>query len=392
MSDFKAINILNIEDCPFQRAAYTTMLNELGYSNITEAGDGKEAISLIKENQFDIILTDINMPNINGIELLSFLKDHNHNSHVIVTTAMDQPMIDLIQSMSSHVAFGLFEVLPKPCTKAMLNALIEKTHNFEYKNQHRDIIKKIITKDDFKQALAQGNVINYYQPQVSLDNYELLGIEALVRWQHPEYGILTPYEFLHFCEDKEIDMALFETVLRNAMIDYKDNALNCQLSINVSQGCLESEHLIERLLKITDEYDFDKSMLTIELTESDVYVESLQMLANLCNLRYHKIKLSIDDFGTGFSSLQKLANYPFYELKIDRSFVSKCLDNDTTDTVTQMSIALGKRLGLSIVAEGVEDIETLKHLKAIGIDKCQGFYTGRPMPALNIQTFSKSNG
>ncbi len=392
MPDLKTIKILNIEDCPFQRTAYTTMLNELGYSNITEASDGKEAISLIKENHFDIILTDINMPNINGIELLSFLKEHNNNSHVIITTAMDKSMIDLLQSMSSHVSFGLFEVLPKPCTKSMLNALIEKAHNFEHENQHPDIIKKILTKEDFKQALSQGDVINYYQPQVSLDTYELLGIEALVRWNHPEYGILTPYEFLHFCEDKELDMALFETVLRNAVIDYKEKGLNCQLSINISQGCLESEVMIDKLLKITDEHNFDKSMLTIELTESDVYVESLQMLANLCNLRYHNIKLSIDDFGTGFSSLQKLANYPFCELKIDRSFVSKCLENNTTDTVTQMSIALGKRLGLSIVAEGVEDIETLEHLKEIGIDRCQGYYTGKPMPALSIQTFSKRNG
>ncbi|MCG9696096.1 EAL domain-containing protein [Shewanella sp. Isolate11] len=392
MSDTKAINILNIEDCPFQRAAYSTMLNELGYYNITEACDGEEAISFIVENQYDLILTDINMPKINGIELLSFLKQHNNSSNLIITTSMDKPMIELIKSMSAHLSFGLFEVLPKPCSKSILKELIDKLHRCQCINIKRDNKCKIISANDFKSALTQGDIINYYQPQVSLDDGELLGVEALVRWNHPVYGILSPYEFLHFCQDEDVDITLFETVLRNAIIDCKSHKIECQLSVNISQRCLESDSLIDTIIDITNQYDFDKSMLTIELTESDAYIESLQMLTNLCNLRYHKIKLSIDDFGTGFSSLQKLISYPFCELKIDRSFVSTCLENNTTDTVTQMSIALGKRLGLSIVAEGVENRETLEHLKEIGIDKCQGFYTGRPMPALNIQTFAGRNG
>ncbi|QYK00397.1 EAL domain-containing response regulator [Shewanella psychrotolerans] len=378
---------LNVEDNIFQRKALTIMLNELGYYDVTEACDGDEAKTLIENFNYDFIITDIKMPKTNGIELLSFLKEINCKSNVIIMTSMNNEVIELVEAMSYHLCFNSFEVTPKPCDKVTIDNLINKSINAYDKNKIMTKQRVTLTSSEFESALKSGQIINYYQPQVSVDNYELQGIEALVRWQHPSYGLLLPSDFMHFCTDKDIDILLFETVLNNAINDTVENNLKCQLSINISQKCLESEQLIKKLLDITNRYDFDTSTLTLELTESEAYSETLQMLTNLCNLKCQNIKLSIDDFGTGYSSLQKLVNYPFHELKIDRSFVSTCIENSITDTVTQMSIALGKQLGLTIVAEGVEDLKTLQHLKAYGIDTCQGFYTGKPMSAIDIQQY-----
>ncbi|MCL1066308.1 EAL domain-containing response regulator [Shewanella olleyana] len=385
MYNLNSIKILNIEDDEFQRIAISMILRGLGYKNITEANDGAEAINKLKNEKFDIVITDINMPNTSGIQLISYLNQFHCDIAVIVVTAMEDDILQLIESMSYHQSFSYFDIIKKPFYKSDFERILT---NVMIKGIQAKRHKMNIDIDSFESALANGDIINYYQPQVGKNSDDLQGVEALVRWQHEKYGILSPINFLSFCENNiELDMKLFETVLSNAINDCKKYNITCQVSVNISQKCIEHPALLKVINSIIDRTNFDISLLTLELTESDVYSETLQMLLNLCELKYNKVKLSIDDFGTGYSSLKKLVNYPFSELKIDRSFIFDCANNNTTDTVTKLSIALAHQLGLSVVAEGIEDKETLDHLVSLGIDKYQGFFTGKPMLPAELENF-----
>ncbi|MFD0482718.1 putative bifunctional diguanylate cyclase/phosphodiesterase [Kineococcus sp. GCM10028916] len=222
----------------------------------------------------------------------------------------------------------------------------------------------------------------HYQPQVSLVDDEVVGVEALVRWNHPRLGLLAPGAFLDVLEERGLMPALTVHVARRAVADlagWRAAGHDLRLSINTSSTYLSNPQLLELLDELAE--GTDPSRIVVEVTETSLMNEPERALATCRDITARGFSLSIDDFGTGYSSLAYLANLPATELKIDRAFTSRALVDDRITAIVAGTVDLAHHLGLRVVAEGVEDTGTLELLRGLGIEESQGYLHSRPVPA-----------
>jgi diguanylate cyclase (GGDEF)-like protein len=236
---------------------------------------------------------------------------------------------------------------------------------------------------ELRQALDCEELLLYYQPKVAIDTGELIGVEALVRWQHPTRGLLLPADFIALAEESTLIKRLTTYVLDRALRfcrDWLDQQLRIPIAVNVSARSLCDPAFPDMVADRLTYADVPAELLTIELTEGTVMAYPGLGIGILQKLRSLGVQLSVDDYGTGYSSLAYLKKLPATELKIDREFVSGVTRNFNDATIVQSATELGHNLGLTVVAEGVEDQATLTALKALGVDVAQGFHLGRPMP------------
>jgi diguanylate cyclase (GGDEF)-like protein len=237
---------------------------------------------------------------------------------------------------------------------------------------------------ELRQALDRDELVVHYQPKLAVDGGELLGVEALVRWQHPARGLLAPGEFIDLAEGTTLIHRLTDIVLGHALAltrGWLDRGIELPVAVNVSARSLLDRGFPAKVGSRLSEARVPPSMLCLELTESTIMSDPDGALAILHQLHDLGIRLSVDDFGTGYSSMAYLKDLPVDELKVDRSFVKDMTRNDRNNILVQSAVDLGHNLGLSVVAEGVEDQATLFALRAVGADIVQGYFLGRPMKA-----------
>jgi diguanylate cyclase (GGDEF)-like protein len=237
---------------------------------------------------------------------------------------------------------------------------------------------------ELRLALQEEQLVLHYQPKVDVALGQVTGAEALVRWQHPERGLVPPSEFIPVAEGTGLILPLTMYTLEAAvaqMRDWLDRGHAIQVAVNLSPRCLLEPALPEQVRQLLDRHGVPARLLRLELTESTVMADPQRALTALTELRELGVAISIDDFGTGYSSMSYLKQLPVDELKIDRSFVMDMLAEGHDAVLVRSSIDLGHNLGLAVVAEGVEDEETLNALKLLGCDVVQGYHLARPMPA-----------
>ena len=238
---------------------------------------------------------------------------------------------------------------------------------------------------ELRQGLDCEEFVVYYQPKIAVDTGELVGVEALVRWQHPTRGLLLPGEFIALAEESTLIHRLTTVVIDMALHccrTWLDQGLRLPVAVNVSARSLCDPQFPAMVSDRIASAGVPASLLTIELTEGTALAHPGMALGILQKLRDTGVHLSVDDYGTGYSTMAYLKNLPVTELKIDQAFI-KGVSNDPHDAaIAQSATDLGHNLGLSVVAEGVEDEMTLTTLKSIGIDVAQGYHIGRPMPDL----------
>jgi diguanylate cyclase (GGDEF)-like protein len=237
---------------------------------------------------------------------------------------------------------------------------------------------------ELRQALDRDELVVHYQPKVAVDTGGLLGVEALVRWQHPTRGLLTPGEFIDLAEGTTLIHRLTDVVLSKALAltrRWLDEGIQVPVAVNVSARSLLDQGFPARVTEQLIAAKVPASMLCLELTESTIMSDPDGALAILHRLHDMGVRLSVDDFGTGYSSMAYLKVLPVDELKVDRSFVKDMTSNESDNILVQSAVDLGHNLGLSVVAEGVEDQQTLAAVQAVGADVVQGYYFARPMDA-----------
>jgi diguanylate cyclase (GGDEF)-like protein/PAS domain S-box-containing protein len=237
---------------------------------------------------------------------------------------------------------------------------------------------------ELRRALDHNELILHYQPKVDVSTGALVGVEALVRWQHPKRGLLLPAEFIPVAETTGLIHRLTNRVLDIALAQaraWTQTALTVPVAVNLSARCLHDAGLPTRVVAALARYGLPASMLCLEITESSIMRDPAGALVVLRALAAAGIRLSLDDFGTGYSSMTYLRQLPVTELKVDRSFVSDLAAENADAVLVRSAVDLGHNLGLSVVAEGVEDAPTLSALQDLGCDVAQGFYVARPMPA-----------
>lgn len=246
-------------------------------------------------------------------------------------------------------------------------------------------LQRFSLENGLRQALHQNELFLHYQPQIDLSSNKTIGFEALLRWKNPTLGSVSPVDFIPIAEETGLIIPIGEFVLHTACVQAQQwrerHATDIAISVNLSGRQLSLPDIAERILNIVESTKLPFHLLNIELTESILMGYSEETLNKLEKLHQSGFTISIDDFGTGYSSMSYLKRYPIDTLKIDRSFVSD-LPHDTNDVaITQAIIALGKNLGMKLVAEGVETEAQLDFLKAHGCDMVQGYLLGRPTSA-----------
>jgi diguanylate cyclase (GGDEF)-like protein len=241
---------------------------------------------------------------------------------------------------------------------------------------------------DLRRALeADDQLFLHFQPKVALDDERLIGVEALLRWQHPERGNIPPVEFIELAEGTGIIHSLTERVLRDALAQSRrwvDAGHSIPIAVNLSTRCLLDTNLPDQVKNLLTEYGVPAKLLRLEVTESAVMGDPARAADVLQRLHDLGVGLSIDDFGTGYTSMAYLRRLPVDELKVDRSFVTSMIANEHDAVLVRTAIDLGHNLGLTVVAEGVEEPEHVSALRALDCDIAQGYHYARPMPAADV--------
>jgi diguanylate cyclase (GGDEF)-like protein len=246
---------------------------------------------------------------------------------------------------------------------------------------------------DLREAIAAGSLEVYFQPQLDPWSGEITGVEALLRWQHPVHGFVPPDRFVNLAEQHGLIEKLTLFVLNAALAQarrWRDHGIDLAVSVNLSPQSLRDARLVRTIGALLKRHHLPPESLVLEITENAVMANPEKALANLSALHDAGILLSIDDFGTGYSSLGYLRRLPLHEIKIDRSFVTDLCRNDDDRFIVRTVVDLGRNLGLRIVAEGVEDEQTLNLVATLGCTLVQGYHTGRPMPAAELEAFLQS--
>ncbi|MFO7604554.1 MAG: EAL domain-containing protein, partial [Gammaproteobacteria bacterium] len=253
----------------------------------------------------------------------------------------------------------------------------------------RDIDKKrhLALASDLNHALEDGLLELHYQPKVSMQSGRVIGFEALARWPHPEQGMIAPDEFIPLAERTGLIRALTDWALKSSLCqlhEWRAVGINLPVAVNLSAYNFQDPQLLDKVRDWSARWDLPQGLLELEITESAMMADPVAALVVLSQLRGLGIPLYIDDFGTGYSSLSYLKKLPVTSLKIDKSFVADMLEDAETESIVRSTITLAHDLGLSVVAEGVEDADVWARLQRHGCDSAQGYYMGRPMPAAQV--------
>jgi len=254
-------------------------------------------------------------------------------------------------------------------------------------DQDRHTLQRLQTISDFRHALQSDQIVVHYQPILDLADRRVRGAEGLVRWQHPRLGLLAPGAFIPAVEQTELIGPLTRHVLESAIAQcaaWRRAGGDLCVSVNLSVRNLLDRSLPEDLERMLWTYHLPPSALRLEITESMIMSDPERALATVTRLTDLGVRLSVDDFGTGHSSLANLRRLPIDELKIDRSFVTPMLSEESDLVIVRSTINLAHDLGLRITAEGVEDAATLERLASLGCDHVQGFHLSRPIPAVQF--------
>lgn len=340
---------------------------------------------------------------VGGDEFTILLEDLQDEPEAIIIAERIQKELKVPFTLNGHEVFTTVSIGIAPSTTgydqpddilrdadtAMYRAksMGKARHEVFDKSMHAVAMNLLQLETDLRRALDRQEFFVQYQPIVALDNFNLRGFEALVRWQHPERGLISPMDFIPVAEDTGQIIAIGAWTLREACRQMRRwqrryaSDLPLFISVNLSSKQFEQPDLIEQITEILDETKLDPRSLKLEITES-VVMENIDTATEMLKqLRTLGVQLSIDDFGTGYSSLSYLHRFPIDTLKIDRSFVIRMVDNNENIEIVRTIIMLAQNLGMDVVAEGVETKEQLGLLRKLGCENGQGYFFSRPTHA-----------
>jgi len=288
------------------------------------------------------------------------------------------------------------DVLLRRADVAMYSAKEAQTGYQLYASEHdHNSVRKLSLLSEARRAIAQDELVVYYQPKVHIDGHRVQGAEALVRWQHPEHGLLAPGAFIPAVERTALIGPLTRYVLERSISQcaaWRRSGWELSVAVNLSMRNLLDRSLPQEIERMLVQCGLTPDALQLEITESMIVSDPDRAIAILTRLHDLGVHMSVDDFGTGHSSLANLKRLPINELKIDRSFVTPMLHDESDEIIVRSTINLGHDLGLNVVAEGVEDKSTVDRLEVLGCDLAQGYYLSPPVPAGAFADWLAHNG
>lgn len=340
------------------------------------------------ETEFVLLLTEIDQVT----DIIQFINKLN----IIInkTWQIDEHHIYI----STSIGITLFpengkdkESLLKNSSLALHRTRSTPGSNYQFydPDMNQNLIEEISLENDLRVALDKNQFILYYQPLYRTDAREIIGLEALVRWQHPEYGLITPGKFIKIAEESGIILDLGRWVLKEACqqnIEWQKKGVRpLKIGVNVAPLQLLQEDFVEMIIGILENTGLKSSYLELEITERAMVNDNKKTIKLLNELKELGIQVSIDDFGTGYSSLQYLKDFALNNLKIDMSFIRDMFVKEDNTEIVRAINAMGHSLNLTVTAEGVENERQYEFLKGIGCDYIQGYYFSKPLPAKEVK-------
>ncbi len=336
-----------------------------------------------------VILLDLTLPDADGIEILKYLAKRNCKSQILLISGSDETVINTAKRLGQAQGLNVVGTLRKPFAVGSLRSELDRAR--ENSAAANDDCRASPAAE-LRLAIANDEIAVHYQPKVDVCSRRVLGAEALVRWPHPQRGLLPPAEFLPLAERAELIIPLSLAVLGEAIrqgVAWRRSGLDLAVAVNLPAQALNDLTLPEQIIGRLDEEGLPGSSLVLEVTEAGAMKNVGSAMDILSRLRLAGVGLSIDDFGTGYSSLAKLQKMPFDEIKIDRSFVSDAHVNDDSRVIVRTIIDLAHNLGMKAVAEGVETQDVWDRLHDWGCDIVQGYYVSRPLPASEFEDWHR---
>jgi EAL domain-containing protein (putative c-di-GMP-specific phosphodiesterase class I)/ActR/RegA family two-component response regulator len=384
-----AAKIVLVDDDPLMLKLLSTLLAQLGYKRVVACDSGEKALLQITAagEGTDLVFLDINMPGMDGIEFIRRLTQCRYGGSVILVSGENSRILASVERLiEAHqlIALGHLQKPVKPAELATLMSRLEP--NIGQSNVKR-VRQHSYSAEQFRIALSHGELVNYYQPQVSLATGEPVGVESLVRWQHPTDGLIAPGQFLGLAEEHGLLTELTRVVLIESMKQAKawwQAGCHLHVAVNVSMDDLASLDFPDVADALAASAGVEPHVVTLEVTEGQVMRQLSTVLDVLSRLSLKRFRLSIDDFGTGHSSLAQLRDLPFDELKVDRGFVHGASSDATRRAICGASLRMAHQLQMQVIGEGIETQDDWDFLSQLGCDIGQGYYIAKPMPAADI--------
>ena len=385
--DWSELQVMVVEDHGFQRRIALRLLAELGVERALEGADGLDALDVLRRQPAppDVVLVDLDMPGMDGIECIGQIAQERLARAVVVVSALDPALLHTVQTMARAYGLRVLGSVEKPLTRDKLEDVLARFG--DHAGEQLDESEADFTVPALLEALDQGEIQPWFQPQVEFGNGKVVGVEALARWERPDGSVVRPVLFVPLLEREGRADALTERMLDEGcrwLQRWCRDGMRLKLSVNVSPLALADPAAADRYQAIVESHAVSPEDVVLEITESSVMTDAARGLGVLARLRLKGFGLSIDDFGTGYSSLAQLAQVPFTELKVDKEFVCSAHSQPRKRAVVEASLDLARKLNLTTVAEGVETVEDWQLLAELGCSIAQGWLIGRPVPGSEL--------
>lgn len=381
---FAHLRFLIAEDHDFQRNQLARTLENLGATIIHEAVDGHAALEILGDpsRPVDIVISDLDMAGMDGIEFIRHLGESGVQISIILASALERKLLASVAAMSEAYGINLLGVLEKPLTTRKLVPLITLYKPERSPTDRPANAIRTFTLAEIAAGLKADEFEPHFQPKIELATRQVKGVEALARWHHPRFGLVSPYAFIKQLEDNDLIDELTWAMLRKSAAfcrAWRANGTDATVSVNLSVKSLGNIEIVDRVTELVRGQNLDPCHMILEVTESAATTDVGKALESLARLRMKGFGLSIDDYGTGYSSMQQLTRIAFTELKIDQSFVMNAVKHSSARVILESSLKMAKKLNITSVAEGVETQLDFDLLCKLRCDLVQGNFIARPM-------------
>lgn len=320
------------------------------------------------------VILDLHMPGTDGVELIRFLAGEKSQAHILIMSGFDMKVLDTARRLGAERGLTMSGVLTKPIRIADLQEVLTGLK----------LTADVIDEEALAQALMRGELFLVYQPKIRLPSMQVAEFESLVRWRHRSGDVISPEEFIPLAERCGLIHRLTQEVAKMAfrqLREWRKNGHAVDMAVNISGKDLFDVGFADDLQSLCEHLEISPGWIILELTETAAAANAVDAMDILTRLRLMGFRLSIDDFGSGYSSLKQLHRLPFSELKVDKEFVRGCATSESDRVIVKTIVDLAHNLGLLAVAEGAEDQATMEALAALGCDCVQGYHISRPLPA-----------
>lgn len=378
--------VLILDDHALCCAHTRSLLLHAGIVDAHIAYTANDALEKMRAHKFQLVITDLKMPDMDGLQFINELRRRDLQPMLAISTSFSRRLMNSVSLMAKESGLSVIGMFQKPFNMEHVQTLVKQLEFFQ-ENKMENINKcehePIFSKETIVTAMHEMAIKAWFQPKKSLLTGQIVGVEALARWSHPEFGFMMPRSFLSAIQFHDLSHALLMRMMEDACsahLTWRKMGYLIPVSINLPIPLLDDIDIPDELHRIVVKSGISTAQITFELLEDEKIGVPSNYYMCVSRLRLKGFGLAQDDFGRGYSSMYGLISTPFTELKIDRAFVSGAANDDVRTAALALSVQLGRQLGLLVTAEGVESTQDLELLRRIGCDCVQGYLISAAVP------------